>query len=490
MNDQELLKLLLENQEWQTFECKRANIQPSKLLETVIAFANSEGGVIVLGLEDQDKAKSENRLIGISENPDNISEFLKLIHKEIDPSNIHFDYFEIGITNIKKQKDKLLVVNIKKSNDVHSLRKGDTYVRRGRQNVKIGASEITRLKYDKGSIKFENESSKKTSFDDLDRVLLKKYQEDTSSLEQDSWFFLKDNGLAIKSNGSYELTKAGILLFGKNPAVTLGNKCSIKISHYYGNKPTHSGEPNFVKRPFSIEGPALYQIQKTIDYFKNIVQSSPPKLVGATFSPSLLIPSWAFQEAITNAVVHRNYFIQDDIQVRFYDDRIEIESPGSYPGHITINNIRYERFARNPLIVRTLNRFQLAPNLDVGEGVDRMFKVMAQKNLYEPLYIPPSIRPNSVLLVLFNLHKVEYWDTVSKYLDDNFKITNKEARKITGVEDTIKMSRILKSWVNKRLLERIDTGFKGSTYYKKVGVDIPKKIDITFAKRGAYENRL
>lgn len=485
MTDKEILEFLLDSREWQTFECKRANILPSKLLETVVAFANSDGGLIVLGLEDPEKTREINRLIGISENPNNVSEFLKLINKEIDPSDILFHTFEIEIENIDKQKDKLVVIDITKSDDVHSLKKGDTFVRRGRQNVKIGASEITRLKYDKGSIKFEDESSNRKSFNELDSELLKKYQADNFSKEQDMWLFMKDNGLAIKNNESYELTKAGILLFGKNPTITLGNKCSIKISHYYGIQPTHSGDPNFVRRPFSIEGPLLYQIQKTIDYFKSVVQSSPPKLIGATFEPSLLIPDWAFQEAITNAVIHRNYFVQDDIQVRFFDDRIEIESPGSYPGHITTNNIRYERFARNPLILRTLNRFQTAPNLDIGEGVDRMFKVMEQKNLYEPLYIPPTVRPNSVLLVLFNLHKVEYWDTVSKYLDDNYKITNKEARKITGIQDTIKMSRTLKLWVSKRLLEKMDTVFKGDVSYKKFGVDIPKKINITFTKRDA-----
>ncbi|MDO8609645.1 MAG: putative DNA binding domain-containing protein [bacterium] len=481
MTDQEILKILLENQEWQTFECKRAAILPSKLLETVIAFANSDGGLIVLGLDDPEKEKGLNRLIGISENPDNISEFLKLIHKEIDPSNIQFSHFEIEIENINKQKDKLIVVNIKKSNDVHSLKKGDTFVRRGRQNVKIGASEITRLKYDKGSIHFESETSGKTTLDELDIDLIRRYQEDTSSKEQEIWLFLKDNGLAIKKNDSYELTKAGVLLFGKNPAVILGNKCSIKVSHYYGTKPTHSGESNFVRRPFTIEGPLLYLVQKTLEYFKSAVQNSPPKLVGATFQPSLMVPEWAFQEAITNAVIHRNYFIQNDIQIRFFDDRIEIESPGSYPGHITTNNIRYERFARNPLILRTLNRFKFAPNLDIGEGVDRMFKVMAKSNLYEPLYMPTSLRPNSVLLFLFNLVKIEYWDTVSKYLDNNYKITNKNARQITGIVDAYKVSKLFKLWVNKNLLDKVESGFRGETYYKKVGVEIPKKLNKPFA---------
>lgn len=482
MDDKEIIKIFLEMQEWQSFECKRAAIEPAKLLETVVAFANTEGGFIVIGLEDPGKAQGEKRLIGISENPDNVSDFLKLVDKEIEPPLMLWSKFELDITNTAGQADKLLVINIKKGDDVHSLKKGDTFVRKGRQNTKIGSTEIMRLKYEKGSIKFENEKSGIGVLDDLDSVLFGQYKKDTSSEGMDDWQFLKDNGLAIQQSGKYELTKAGSLLFGKNPSVLLKNKCGIKISHYYGTSPSFSGKPNFVSRPFTIEGPLLKQIESAVAYFREeIVKKSPPKLSGASFNPTFMVPEWAFQEAITNAVIHRNYFIQDDIQVRFFDDRVEVESPGTYPGHITVSNIRSERFARNPIILRTLNRFQSAPNLDIGEGVDRMYKVMKEQNLYEPLYIPPTLRPNSVLLVLLNLQRIEYWDTVSKYLDNNYRINNKQAREITGITDTIKMSRYFKTWTDKGLLQKIDSDFKGLVYYKKVGVDIPKKIDTAFA---------
>ena len=475
MKDQDIVKIFLDTQEWQTFECKRAAIRPADLLEVVVAFSNSDGGYIVVGLEDPAKAQGEKRLLGISENLDNVSDFLKLVDKEIEPPLILWGKFELDIINTQGKPDKLLVLNIKKSNDVHSLKKGDTFVRKGRQNVKIGSTEIMRLKYEKGAIKFESEKSGISSLESLDHNLLAKYKKDTSSTGLDDWQFLKDNGLSVGNNSKYELTKAGVLLFGKNPSVALTSKCGIKISHYYGTKPTYTGKPNFVTRPFTIEGPLMNQIEQAIDYFRNIVKNSPPKLSGASFNPTFLIPEWAFQEAITNAVIHRNYFVQDDIQVRFFDDRVEVESPGTYPGHITVENIRAERFARNPLILRTLNRFQAAPNLDIGEGVDRMFKVMKEQNLYEPLFFPPTLRPNTVLLLLLNMHKIEYWDTVSKYLDENYRVTNRKAREITGVHDVLKMSRLLRGWVDKDLLEKIGKAKKDS-YYRKPGQEVPKGL--------------
>ncbi|MEN9621633.1 MAG: hypothetical protein RLZZ67_67 [Candidatus Parcubacteria bacterium] len=470
-SNKEKLAVLLNTEEWQVFECKGAAIKPAKLMETVIAFANTNGGTIVIGLEDPKKATGEKRLLGISKYADNVSSFLALLAKDIEPPLIDFSHEEFEITNVEGKADKLILFRIDKSDDVHSLKNGDTYVRKGNQNQKIGASEIIRLKYEKGSIKFESEMSNLDQFDDVDTDLLKKFKDDTDGKGSD-WQFFKDNGLAIKKRNKFFLTKGGGLLFGKNPSVLLGSKSSIKISRFFGTKQSFTGTPNLVHKPLTLEGPLLLQITAAVDYFRQVVRTSPPKLSGSTFKPSLLIPESAFQEAVTNAVIHRNYSIQNDIQVRFFDDHIEIESPGTYPGHVTPANIRRERFARNPIIQRTLNRFGDAPNLDIGEGVDRMFKVMKQKNLYEPLYQPATLFPNSVMVVLFNLQKMEAWDTVSNYLDKNLKITNEQSRNITGITDTVKMSRLFKQWVENGLLKKAEGRSKRDMYYYKAGQEL------------------
>src|SRR3989338_5179035 len=476
MTDKEILDFILSEREWQTFECKRASVKPSKLLETVVAFANSEGGVLVVGIEDPQKADRSKRLFGLSESSDNAGEFLKLIEKDIDPQIKLWNKFELEIINKDGLKDKLLICRISKSDDVHSLRHGDTYVRRGNQNVKVGSQEIIRLKYEKGALKFEDELSGSNTLDGLDIDLLNRFKKELEGSGVDTWQFLKDNGLAVKHKDRHELTKAGVLIFARNPSIALKGKFGIKISHYHGTKPEFTGEPNFLRRPFTIEGPLLYQIEHTVKYFRDAVRSFPPKLKHSIFQSSLLIPEWAFQEAVTNAVIHRNYSMQNDIQIRFFDNRIEIESPGTFPGQVTINNILTERYSRNPIILRTLNRFAGAPNLDIGEGVNRMFEVMRQKNLYESLYVPPHISPHSVLLVLFNLERVEYWDIVNKFLEIKYRITNQQARQITGIRDTLRMSRLLKMWVDKGLLEKIGSTDKKAVYYIRPGRNIPSTL--------------
>jgi ATP-dependent DNA helicase RecG len=76
----------------------------------------------------------------------------------------------------------------------------------------------------------------------------------------------------------------------------------------------------------------------------------------------------AIHEINTNAVIHRDYSINDDVHVRIFDNRIEVQSPGPLPGHVTIANILEERAARNPKVVRLLNKFRNPPNKDVGKA--------------------------------------------------------------------------------------------------------------------------
>ncbi|OGC57700.1 hypothetical protein A3H26_03935 [candidate division WWE3 bacterium RIFCSPLOWO2_12_FULL_36_10] len=481
MTDNELIELFLDTEEGERFECKRVEIKPSDALKTIVAFANKDGGIFIVGIDDKDKIPRDKRLRGVNSNYDNVSELLKLVDKDIDPPLVRCTNMEMEIVNISGGKDKILLFRVEKGHDIHSLKNGDTYIRKGNQNVKIGAQDIIRLRYEKGTIKYEDELTNIASLDDIDKELLDIYKKDNLSLEIDTWSFLVDNALAQKKDGKNYLTVAGGLLFLKNPSVQLRGKYGVKVSRYYGTERSYTKEPNLVHKPITIEGTLMYQIRKVMEYFYNIQKESPPKLSGAVFTPKMMIPDYAFQEAVTNAVIHRNYYIPDDIQIRFFDDRIEIESPGTYPGHVNSYNLRSERFSRNPIIQRTLNRFTEAPNLDIGEGVDRMFQSMKKSNLYDPFYIPASLKGNSVDVILFNLKRVETWDAVSEYLDKNNRINNTEARRITGIDDTLKMSKLFRQWVTKGILEMRNAKSTKYAYYVKPGTDISQSL---FSRRG------
>src|SRR6185295_9200933 len=87
-------------------------------------------------------------------------------------------------------------------------------------------------------------------------------------------------------------------------------------------------------------------------------------------------PAETLHEIITNAVLHRDYSVAADIQIRIFDNRIEVESPGRVACHLTTDNILHTQFARNQRHVRMINIFHNPPNKDVGEGLNTAFDAM------------------------------------------------------------------------------------------------------------------
>ncbi len=466
MNDpeQELIQQLLSREESLSFECKRAKKKPAEVLPTICAFANAEGGFFVYGIADKEKVKEEERLIGVSEANDHVDELAALIAKEFDPPLTPCRLTLINCKNIRSEEDRVLLVHVFPSKDVHSIKSGETYLRIGKKNVRLTHKQSLQLQYEKGSISFESEGCSFLGIDDLNLKIIKEFMDFNQSQEADILKFLYNNGLANKKNSEFIINHAAVLLFAENPAILLKKKVGVTIAHYFGVKSIPSEKPNFIRQPFTIEGSLIDQIRKAFDYVSE--HSMPVRLQGATFQRKK-IPPFAIQEAITNAVIHRDYSIQDHIQIRIFDDRIEIESPGWFPGLVDPENILDSRCARNPIIERTLKKIPDPPNLDIGEGVNRMFLEMYRKHLFSPFYLPRSYSPHSVKVILFNEERPTYWDMVSKYLDQNGRVSNKEFRNITGLGMS-EASELLKKWVSKQLLEKKGDS-KRSTYYQRPG---------------------
>ncbi|NIV29051.1 MAG: transcriptional regulator, partial [Anaerolineae bacterium] len=94
-------------------------------------------------------------------------------------------------------------------------------------------------------------------------------------------------------------------------------------------------------------------------------------------------PEFAYREAIVNAVSHRDYALEGSfIQVRLFADRLEVQSPGGLGGHLTVDNILYEQYTRNPHIVRLMEDLGYVERR--GLGVDQMIRAMAAAGLEPP----------------------------------------------------------------------------------------------------------
>jgi ATP-dependent DNA helicase RecG len=176
-------------------------------------------------------------------------------------------------------------------------------------------------------------------------------------------------------------------------------------------------------------------------------------------------PTETLHEVITNAILHRDYGIADDVHVRIFDNRVEVESPGRLPAHITPTNILKERFARNGSIVRIINKFPDPPNKDVGEGLNTAFRAMEDSRLKAPVIVEHD---NSVMVQIKHEKLASAEEIIMEYLENNPYITNRVARSLTGKKSENSMKTIFWKLRDKGLIRQVKgrSGF-ASAWEKK-----------------------
>lgn len=451
MND-ELVDDLLHFQESKRFEIKRiVGDKLTRVIETIVAFANTDGGYLILGLEDPKKGKGRDRVYGIEEKPENVDEIQRLIVSQITPAISPPQFSPIGCTLRDGSLGSIALVNIEKGSDVHSIVLGGTWTRLQKGNRQLTAEEITRLRFERGTITSETQLAD-VSFDLLDTDYWRAFAT-KRRLTREIQGALEHLGLARKTaEGEVHPTHAAVLLFAEHPGGLLGTKAAVRVFHYKGDRVEHGAAPNLLKPPVSISGPLVTQIIETYQYVLNELATG-VQMGPLGFEIVQLYPARVIKEAITNAVIHRDYSLASDVQVRIFSDRIEIESPGTLPGSVTAKNIRViGSISRNPLIVSNLREFPDPPNLDAGEGVRMMYQTMNTAGLYPPIYVTRATTgKDQVRVVLRNENRPSAWDQLLTYLEEHGSIANADLRRLLGTEDTLRVSKLLRGLV--------DTGF-------------------------------
>lgn len=122
-----------------------------------------------------------------------------------------------------------------------------------------------------------------------------------------------------------------------------------------------------------MEGCAYDVIKDAVRITKNIISGI--QVIGTKGLEPVTYPTETLHEVITNATLHRDYAIADDVHVRIFDNRVEVESPGRLPAHITPQNILRERFSRNGNIVRVITSFPIPPTKTLAKGSTPLLKL-------------------------------------------------------------------------------------------------------------------
>jgi ATP-dependent DNA helicase RecG len=241
----------------------------------------------------------------------------------------------------------------------------------------------------------------------------------------------------------------------------------VKIYRYKTNDLTGT-RATLAFDPISIEGNAYNQIYNSVPEIKRIIEEIP--ILGQAGLEKITFPTEAVHEILTNAVIHRDYSINDDVHVRIFDNRIEIQSPGKLPGHVTVDNILDERTARNPKLVRLLNKFRNPPNKDVGEGLNTAFEAMRGLKLKEPVI---EQRENSVVVTLRHEKLGTPEEIIVDYLRNHDEINNTIARDISFIGSENTMKRIFQKMITSGLIERVPGRPLSKTGYVK-GINFPR----------------
>lgn len=368
--DEEKIKELYKIEENYFNDFKSKDIKPSKLSNTVSAFANASGGDIYLGIREENKTKVKH-WEGFEHIEDANAHIQTLVSMAPLDNFLEFTFLQDVNTGLY-----VLQISVSKTKNITNASDGIPYVRHSASNLEVRTeADRKRLELDKGITSFENETVQETELEDIETS-------DVLSEFVKAVVPQRDNLSWIKKQHLYEnghLTVAGTLLFLDEPQIFLPKRSAIKIFRY---KTSGQADRDMLEGlPLTVEGCAYQQIYTAVSKVKQIVESI--KKLGTEFE-SVTYPEETLHEIITNAVLHRDYSIATDIQIRIFDNRIEVESPGKLPGHVTTQNILDTQSARNPKIVRLINKFPNAPNKDVGEGLNTAFDAMTKLRLKVP----------------------------------------------------------------------------------------------------------
>jgi len=288
------------------------------------------------------------------------------------------------------------------------------------------------LEYDRKERDFEAEVLLESSINDIDSEVMEVYKRkiDTDLPNEE---ILKARGFLREKNGKYHLTKAGMLLFGKNPSIYLPS-ARVRVLKFEGTEFQVGTEMNIIKdRTFD---KCLF---KTLEQAREFINSQLREFThlspDGVFETVPEYPEFAWYEGLVNAVCHRDYSNSGEyIIVKLFDDRLEISSPGRLGGFVTLETMKNKRYSRNPQIARVLNELGIVRELN--EGVKRIYSEMQKFYLKDPVYSEPD--RNSVLLVLDNNIAVRAnrkQETLKKsdFIKDKWDILNYAERQVLQV---------------------------------------------------------
>jgi ATP-dependent DNA helicase RecG len=428
------------------------------IAETMVAFANTEGGTLVVGLRD------DGALVGRTD-LQQLSKALKEADTLCSPSVVTGNW-----EPVETDDGTVYALRVPRSIELHALSDGRVVIRNESAVRPLGGQEILKLASAKSTGDYESEAVPGATRDDFSPKFLEEYLVKRAERTKRPYNGRIDD--LLREIGALDTagrpTVSGILLFAEYPQHWLPQS-GVVFAKFVGKTPRGENGLAGYSRREELSGP----LPRLIESAWNLVwgeMAVSAVVKGLEREESYEYPQFAVREGIVNAMCHRDYRLRGRrIEIRMYSDRLEVISPGGLPGFITVENIVDEHFSRNPRIVNGL--FQWGYIEELGLGIDRMLEVMEQAGHPNPIF---DARPYSFAVTLRNSReKATMPDWVRntnhrqaralQYIKDHGSITNREYRTLCqGVSaETLRLD--LADMVERGILLKV--GSKKGTYY-------------------------
>lgn len=405
---------------------KRINLAVDEL----IAFANNKGGTLYFGVEDN------GEVTGCDGNYD-LQNIIESIYEKTRPS-IFVDPEEIEYNG-----KKVIALTVASDGITHATTDGRCLKRLGKNSKPFYPDEMSSCYSEIQSSDFSGRILSDSTEDDINKLEVYKLKEklkarnpESTLADMDDIAFLRDLALVKSDSGNIKLTVAGLLFVGKEQAI---NRLLPQAEVIY----LHYSELNLEEYDARLDMKA--PIISVIDRLSEKIQDSNRIVnvqVGLFRLEIVDFPEKVFQEALLNALSHRDYQSQGAVYVKHYPDKIVIENPGAFLDGITENNIiTHPSVPRNKLIAETLQHLKYVQR--TGQGVDIIFREMISSGKPFPEY--KSYNDAVSLTIYSAIDDIDFVKFVAneenglsrsfslselmilRYLKDNRKITMSEA---------------------------------------------------------------
>jgi ATP-dependent DNA helicase RecG len=388
MTRSELIEII-RNGESSGIEFKRDTIDNRALAKELVAFANFEGGRVLLGVEADGSTSGVTRA--------NLEEWVMTACRDkVRPELI--PYYEV-VRDVEPGRD-VAIVQVERGWTVHHVWHDNHrtyYIRVGTLSREASPEELERIFQQRGAFRLELRPISGTSLADLDRRRLRYYftqvrrqefpdPEDEVGLRT----LLVNTEILAEENGKTPATIAGLLLFGVNPNRFLPQS-GIDAVAYLGREKDYAARERLTIRgamtPLYGEDGIVENglVEQTMEFIRRNTTVAAALELGGRRVERRAYPSEAIREAIVNALVHRDYLLSGTtIELSIFEDRLEVISPGRLPNTITPARMRVGcRYSRNELLKNVMGEYGYLEH--AGMGIPRkIVKLMREFNGTDP----------------------------------------------------------------------------------------------------------